>query len=140
MKIQPYEHKAQYYETDQMGIIHHSNYIRWFEEARVDLLDQIGLGYEKMEEMGIMSPVLGISCEYKSMTKFGQTVYILPSMKEYNGVKFVVEYQVIDKESQELRCIGESKHCFLDKGGRPISLKRSYSEVHDIFEKLLEEK
>ena len=43
IKIRPYEHHAKYYETDQMGIIHHSNYIKWMEEARMDLMDQIGL-------------------------------------------------------------------------------------------------
>ena len=42
----PYDHKVQYYETDGMGIVHHSNYIRWFEEARVDLLEQLGFGYD----------------------------------------------------------------------------------------------
>ena len=49
MKLRVYEHKTQYYETDQMGIIHHSNYIRWMEEARMDLMDQIGLSYKEME-------------------------------------------------------------------------------------------
>ena len=44
----PYEHKVQYYETDGMGIVHHSNYIRWFEEARVDLLEQLGFGYRDL--------------------------------------------------------------------------------------------
>ena len=43
-----YEHKTQYYETDQMGIIHHSNYIRWFEEARVDFMDRCGFSYAQM--------------------------------------------------------------------------------------------
>ena len=45
-----FERTAKYYETDQMGIVHHSNYIRWFEEARIDLMDQLGLPYRKMEE------------------------------------------------------------------------------------------
>ena len=45
-----YVHQAQYYETDQMGIIHHSNYIRWMEEARTDVLEQIGLPYDRSEE------------------------------------------------------------------------------------------
>ena len=44
----PYDHKVQYYETDGMGIVHHSNYIRWFEEARVDLLEQLGFGYRDL--------------------------------------------------------------------------------------------
>ena len=46
-----YEHKVQYYETDKMGIVHHSNYIRWMEEARIDFLSQIGWDYKKLEEM-----------------------------------------------------------------------------------------
>lgn len=46
-----YTHKAQYYETDQMGIVHHSNYIRWFEEARVDFFEKIGCSYKDIEDM-----------------------------------------------------------------------------------------
>lgn len=57
-------------------------------------------------------------------------------MQVYNGVKFTIAYQIKDKVTHEIRCIGESKHCFLSKEGRPISLKRSYPEIHDIFEKL----
>lgn len=51
-----YEHKTQYYETDQMGIIHHSNYIRWFEEARIDFMDHCGFSYAQMEKDGLISP------------------------------------------------------------------------------------
>ena len=47
-----YHHKVQYYETDKMGIVHHSNYIRWMEEARIDFLGQIGWNYKKLEDMG----------------------------------------------------------------------------------------
>ena len=54
MEFAPYRHKAQYYETDTMKIVHHSNYIRWMEEARVDLLEQMGLGYDKMEIEGVL--------------------------------------------------------------------------------------
>lgn len=61
MKLHTYEHRTQYYETDQMGIIHHSNYIRWFEEARTDLMRQMGIGYDEMEGQGIISPVLSVT-------------------------------------------------------------------------------
>ena len=53
-----FERKANYYETDQMGIVHHSNYIRWFEEARLEMLRAMGLPYKKMEDNGILIPVL----------------------------------------------------------------------------------
>ena len=58
--IKPYEHHAKYYETDQMGIIHHSNYIRWMEEARIAYMDELGFPYKKVEEAGIISPVLSV--------------------------------------------------------------------------------
>ena len=52
-----YTHKVQYYETDKMGITHHSNYIRWMEEARIDFLEKSGFSYDKLEKDGIISPV-----------------------------------------------------------------------------------
>jgi len=135
MEFLPYEHKAQYYETDQMGIIHHSNYIRWFEEARIDIMDQAGLPFEKLEEEGIVSPVIAVSCNYKQSVKFGQSVLISPTVKEYNGIKLIIEYKVSDKESGDVCCTGESKHCFL-KDGRPVSLKKTSPVFDELFRQL----
>ena len=137
MELKAYEHKTQYYETDQMGIIHHSNYIRWFEEARTDLLEQIGMGYDTLEAQGIISPVLSVHCEYKSMTHYGDTVVILPILKGYNGVKMTLEYTVMDKETEEVRCVGESRHCFLTRDGKPVSLKRNYLAIDELFRRSL---
>ena len=61
-----YIHKVQYYETDKMGLTHHSNYIRWMEEARVAWLEELGFGFDKLEEMGITSPILSVNCKYKN--------------------------------------------------------------------------
>lgn len=129
----PYEKKAQYYETDSMGIIHHSNYIRWFEEARVDLMEKMGMGYDLMEQDGIVSPVLGVTCEYKSPVKFGDVVLITCMIKAYNGVKMLVEYSITDKKTGEIKCVGKTEHCFLNIQGRPISLKRNFKEFDEIF-------
>ena len=60
-----YDWVVQYYETDRMGITHHSNYIRFMEEARVDFLKNIGWGYDKLEEDGVVSPVVSVNCNYK---------------------------------------------------------------------------
>ena len=133
MKLNIYEHRAQYYETDQMGIIHHANYLHWFEEARIDMMEQMGMGYDVMEEQGIISPVLSIHCEYKSMVRFGETVQVLVHLKEYNGIKMTLEYTVIDKETKQLRCVGESRHCFLTRDGKPVSLKRELIEMDKAF-------
>lgn len=131
---QLYEHQAQYYETDQMGIIHHSNYIRWFEEARTNLMDQIGFGYDQMEKRGIIVPVLSIQCDYKSMVRYNDRVYIIPKITRFNGIRLHISYRVIDKETGALRATGESKHCFLGSSDRPISLKKSDKELFDLFD------
>ena len=138
-KIRPYEHHAKYYETDQMGIIHHSNYIRWMEEARMDLMDQMGLSYKQMEEMEIISPVLSIAVEYHSMVHFDDTVVIQTKLVKYNGIKMEVEYVMTDKETGELRTTARSSHCFLNRSGKPISLKRSYPELDTKFFEMKED-
>ena len=125
MIYKPYKHLVQYYETDQMGIVHHSNYIRWFEEN--------GFGYKKMEELGIISPVLSVNARYKSMTHYYDTVIINVKVVKYNGVKITLEYSVVDEKTGEVRCTGESEHCFLDASGSPVSLKRSLPELNVIF-------
>ena len=82
-RMRPYQHKVQYYETDRMGITHHSNYIRWMEEARVDFLEQLGWGYDRLEALGVGSPVLGVACSYKQPTTFHDTVEVTVCLKEY---------------------------------------------------------
>jgi len=129
--IRPHEHTVQYYETDQMKVVHHSNYIRWFEEARIDVFEQIGLGYKHMEEMGIISPVVSVQAQYKTMARFYDVVDIEVKFVKYTGIRLYIEYIVRDRESGEVRCTGKSEHCFIDESGKIISLKRSYPEIHE---------
>lgn len=136
--IKPYEHRVQYYETDQMGIVHHSNYIRWFEEARTFILEEMGFGYRKMEECGALSPVLSVNAEFKTMTHYSDIVLIHTKVISYNGIKLQLSYTITDKETGEVRCTGESRHCFLNTKGKPLSLKRSFPEIHNVFEEMME--
>ena len=66
-----FERKINYYETDRMGVVHHSNYIRFMEEGRCFWLEQIGLPFETMEENGVTIPVLGVNCTYKHNNDYG---------------------------------------------------------------------
>ena len=67
--MKAYRHEVKYYECDRMGITHHSNYVRFMEEARIDLMDQLGYGYERMEAEGIVSPVLAINTQQLLRTR-----------------------------------------------------------------------
>lgn len=132
-----YEHRVQYYETDQMGIVHHSNYIRWFEEARMDMLRRGGIGYGKLESLGIISPVLEVSAKYRTMTRFEDVVRIFVKIEKFNGIILMLSYQVEDKETGEIRCTGESRHCFLDEKGHPVSLKKEQEDIYRRFMDLM---
>lgn len=134
-----WKHKVQYYETDQMGIVHHSNYIRWFEESRVAFLETIGFGYQELEKRGIISPVLSANCTYKQMTRFGETVYIIPHVSAFNGVKLFVSYTVVGAEDGVLRAEGETSHCFLDVQGRPLRLKKMHPDCYEALMSCLDE-
>ena len=126
-----YTRRVPYYETDMMAVVHHSNYIRWFEEARIDMMENAGFGYAKMEEAGIISPVLSVECEYKTMTHFGDIVVINCEVIKYNGIRMEINYTISDKETGEVRCVGKTTHCFLTKEGKIVSLKRDYKDIHE---------
>ncbi len=135
--IKPYLHKAQYYETDQMGFVHHSNYIRWFEEARCDFMEQMGMGYREMEEAGILCPVLSVQCEYRASVYFQDTVEIRLAIKAYNGVKLTISYTITDQATGKLRTRGETSHCFLNRQGKILSLKKANGAFHQMFQEAL---
>ena len=133
MEIKNYMHTVHYYETDKMAISHHSNYIRWMEEARVDFLEQIGWGFEKMEAMGIVSPVLEVNCQYKKSTTFSDKIQIAVKVKEFKGLKLWIEYEMRNAATRELCAIGTSAHCFMHTNGKPIFMEKEYPEFYSIM-------
>lgn len=135
--MRPYHHKVHYYETDCMGVTHHSNYIRWFEEARIDFLEQAGFGYDRMEALGICSPVLGVRAEYKKMTRFAEKMEISVSLVRFTGVRFTFAYAVRN-EAGELCCRGETDHCFLDDSGRLLRLRDRFPEIYRLMQNVLQ--
>lgn len=134
-----FERKINYYETDRMGVVHHSNYIRFLEETRCEWMRVLGMPFEVLEENGLTIPVLGVNCEYKHHVTFGDTICIKPYIKEYSGVRMTVGYEVTQKSTGEIVLIGETKHCFTDKNLKPISLKKHKKDFNDKFQKLLED-
>ena len=133
-----YKRKVNYYETDRMGVVHHSNYIRYMEEARTVWLESIGMPFSVLEENNITIPVLGVNCEYKHHTTFGDTIVINLFIKEYNGVRMTVGYNMTDLKTGLTVLTGETKHCFTNKTLRPINLKKYNKEFSDNFAGLVE--
>jgi len=123
--MNPYIHKVDFYETDRMGVVHHSNYIRWFETARIDALDQAGLTYAKMEEDGLFGVTLSVDCEYRRSARFGQTVEVEPVLTDVDDRFMTIHYVVRDADSKKERATGNTKHCFVGLDGKMLSLKET---------------
>lgn len=134
MTIGPYVRKANFYETDQMGVIHHSNYIRWFEEARCYYMEAMGYGYDRATEEHIDIMLTGLSCEYKSIVRYGETVSIELGLTQMTPTRITCVYTVRDRETGVLRATGETRHCYWhSEKKRPVSLKKELPDLFEIF-------
>ena len=128
-----YQHYVQYYETDKMGVTHHSNYIRFMEEARVEFFKGIGFDYFEFEKKGMISPVVGLNnIKYKRPSTAGDTIDIEVAVKAVTSVVFTIQY--IMKIKDTVIFTGESDHCVLGKDGKIIPLNDKH--IKEFTEKL----
>ena len=129
MTTVPYVHEIKYYETDRMGITHHSNYIRFMEEARIDFLKQLGWDYAKLEEMGIVSPVTKVDCQYKVPTTFGDELRITVLVKECSGIRIQFLYTMKNQRGI-ICCTASSEHCFVTAEGKIVRVDKEFPEFY----------
>lgn len=134
-----YIRKLNYYETDKMGVIHHSNYIRFLEEARSRWLEELGISMEFLESNGYTIPTLEVNCKYKHHVTSGDTIIIIPRITEFNGVRMTVSYEVTEQKTGKVVIEAWTKHCFTNRELRPINMKKKDEKVNKIFEDLLNE-
>jgi len=138
-KYSRYHRSVNYYETDQMGIVHHSNYIRFFEEARLHLMKQAGMDYRGLEEMGIIIPVTFVRCKYLVPLRFEDEVEIVAKITKYDGIKMEVSYEIYQKETGQLSTSGITGHCFLNRELKPIRMKREFPDLFTKLKAMVEE-
>lgn len=128
-----YHHLVQYYETDKMGVTHHSNYIRFMEEARLDFFRKLGFDYVEFEKMGVFSPVVGLNnIRFKKTSTVGDIIDIEVNIKAMNAVTFVISYLMKVKDNVVLT--GESEHCLISKEGKILPLNNKLTTV--FYEKI----
>ncbi len=134
-----YIHRVHYHETDKMGVTHHSNYIKWMEEARIEFLDAVGWSYARLEREGIISPVIGVECQYKRPTTFDDQVRIAVRVEEFKGVKLVIGYTMVKEGTGETVLTGRTSHCFTTPEGKPLILKKQFPELDSLLRRMAEE-
>jgi acyl-CoA thioester hydrolase len=139
-RISPYVRRVFYYETDKMAIVHNSNYLRIFEEARLDYMAKAGLFYKELESRGVLIPVVSASVRYLEPLHYEDEFRVETRMTSFNGIRFSYAYRVVRTSDGALCAEGESGHCFMDEKTRvPLSLRRREKEMYDVWKSLMDE-
>ena len=138
MELRPYLRKIHYYETDQMGIVHHSNYIRYFEETRIDFMSQIGYDISELEKQGVIIPVVDAYARYHKSARFGDDIEINLKLIGFTGARMEFEYTITFAGTDEVATTGHTSHCFVNEERKPISIKRSHPELFEIMKSLVQ--
>ncbi len=108
---------VRYYETDKMGIVHHSNFLRYLEIARLEWLNKLGLDYSEIEKKGTILPVVDVNISYKQPARYGDALRVQVFVKNRPKVTIDFEYKIIN-QFNELICVAKTKICFLNEKTR----------------------
>lgn len=120
---------VRYYETDQMGIVHHSNYIRYFECGRNAMLKEMDMPMEKVEASGVMMAVVAVDAKYKVPAKLGDTLRIVSIIDTPPTAKVVVKTEIYN-QNEQLVCTGSVTLGFIDAmTRRPVRCPEALAEI-----------
>lgn len=110
--------RVRYVETDVMGHVHHSNFANWFELARVEMMDNIGLPYIELEKQGALLPVLELHIKFMTPAYFDDRLKVKLFIKECPKVRLKIEYEI--SREKTLLATGETLHTFINRAGKVI--------------------
>ena len=130
--------EVRYAETDQMGVVHHAVYPIWFETARTDYSNKLGMTYNEMEKMGVMLPVSQLEVHYRGSAKYGETVCVETKAVRLTPARVVFSYRIFGQGSDKVITTGKTVHAWVGKDLRPFNLRKHFPEIYHLMEEALE--
>lgn len=126
--------RVRYQETDKMGVVHHANYIKWFEVGRTEWLRRQGYTYRSVEEKGFLLPVLEVTCQYKKPALYDDALVIKTEVSHYTGTRLSFTYRVYRED--ELLVVGTTSHCWTNQQLKPLNLRKAWPELDQLLSRL----
>ena len=115
MKTNLTEQRVYYADTDHGGVVYYSNYLKWFEIGRTEILRQSGFDYNDFEKQGIIAPVVEVKCNYKEPAKYNDTIIIKTTIENMGNSSVKFHYEIIRKQDNILLAEGYTVNVFVDK-------------------------
>lgn len=123
-------------EIDILGIVHHSNYVRWFEAGRMNYFKKAGNPVSRINSIGLYLPLLEMECEFKSPAKFGDVVQILTKLVYVTCVKVKFEYQVVNKTKGKVLAVGRTTHAWTNRKLELQNMEKTSPEIYSQLKQL----
>ncbi|TFJ92758.1 acyl-CoA thioesterase [Lentibacillus salicampi] len=145
--------RVPYKDTDRMGVVHHGNYITWFENARTECMRHYGLTYSKMERLGFLLPVLDVNVTYKKSAWYDDCVAVFTRVASYSPVRLEFTYEarkvteeefMQNDEAQtaepfgELLAKGTTMHMWVNQEWKPVRMDKAAPDVYGILQNIEE--
>ncbi|HSQ87804.1 thioesterase family protein [Romboutsia sp.] len=124
---------VRYVETDKMGIAHHSNYAIWFEAGRTEFFKKIGIPYSKIEDDGVLLPLIDLKCSFKKPAMYEDEIIIKTKLENMTNVKVTFSYELYNSFNNNLIATGETTHAWTDKNLKPINIKKKLNKLYEIL-------
>lgn len=124
---------ARYSETDQMGIIHHSNYAVWFEAGRTNFLKKAGIPNKEIEEQGVLLPLYEMNCKFKSPARYEDEIIVKTKLEYIGKVRIVFSYQVLNAKDGSVLTTGETKHAWTNKSLKPVNAQLLIPDIYNVL-------
>jgi acyl-CoA thioester hydrolase len=119
--VYPYHHRVRYRECDPMGVVYHTDYLDYFEEARTEALRDLGVAYRDLEANGVIMPVVEVNVRYHGPAYYDEVIVVEVSFPEMPSVRVPIEYTVHREGEDETLAEGHTTLCFMDaERRRPI--------------------
>ncbi len=122
------EIRVPFADTDLMGVVHHSNYLRYFEVARISWLKDNGIKYSEWADKGMHLPVVEISCRYRKPIRFDDLI-IISVKPSITGARAVFNYEVKNKNTGELHATGFTHHVAIDQTFKIIKMPKDFEKA-----------
>lgn len=122
--------RVRYVETDQMGIVYHSNYYVWFDIGRTEFLRCLGYNYSDLEKKGLLLPILETHCYYKKSVKYDDMITVKTMLSELKGVRIIFKYEIYNQNG-DMVAYGSTVQITVNSSMKPVELRKLFPEVHE---------